>query len=49
MLGKKEIVKMLIENGANVNARDLFDRTPLDLAIIKGWFKFTTTQYRGNE
>ena len=33
--GQKEVVELLIEKGADVNAKDDVGRTPLDWAIIR--------------
>ena len=33
---RKEVVKLLVERGANVNAVDTFDHTPLHEAVLKG-------------
>ena len=32
--GRKEVVKILINAGANLNAKNIFDQTPLDRAIL---------------
>ncbi|HUU17930.1 MAG TPA: ankyrin repeat domain-containing protein [Sedimentisphaerales bacterium] len=37
--GHREVVNLLLVNGANVNAKDNDDRTPLSLAKDKGYEK----------
>ncbi|MGK7880250.1 MAG: ankyrin repeat domain-containing protein [Crocosphaera sp.] len=32
---KKEIIELLINHGADVNARDKFNQTPLNYAVIR--------------
>lgn len=36
LLGKLEFVKFLVENGADVNAKDNNNRTPLQIAFQSG-------------
>lgn len=35
-LGNADVVKVLVENGADVNAADYLDRTPLNIALKNG-------------
>jgi uncharacterized protein len=37
--GHLEVVRLLLENGANPNLRDEFDKTPLELAEENGHFE----------
>lgn len=34
--GHTEFAKVLLENGANIDAKDHKGRTPLDLAVLNG-------------
>lgn len=38
-IGDLELVKLLVENGANINARNNYEKTPLDWPISDGSFK----------
>lgn len=35
-VGNADVVKVLVENGADVNAADYLDRTPLNIALKNG-------------
>lgn len=39
LLGHEKLVELLISRGANINAKDFFERTPLLLAASEGHLK----------